>query len=154
MRSSDSATVIQNILKTQYGVLSSGRQFEGIYFGTVIATDVISPGHITKGNMTITIPSLSGTNVWGPLPYPGSIPPPKGTTCSVGFGPNNQPIVLAFYNFTAGLFHYGSGAPSSSLVNVGDNYMDTSGHNMYGPKKQSGWGSGTPYDVEPPDIDV
>lgn len=102
MRSNDAATLLQHTLKVSHGILASGKQFEGIYYGTVVQTDVSNPGPITRGNMTITIPSLSGTNIWGPLPYPGNTAPPVGTTCSVGFGPNNVPIVITFY----GWWHY------------------------------------------------
>jgi hypothetical protein len=35
----------------------------------------------------------------------------------------------------------GSGAPSATLGNVGDVYLDTSSYLLYGPKTSSGWGS-------------
>jgi len=149
MRTQDADTILQHVLKVQYGVLSSGKQFEGVYYGVVLQTDATAPGPITAGNMTFTIPAISGTQVWGPMPYPGEYPPPAGTVCAIGFGPNNQPIVLSFYGFTPGLFHYGSGAPSSSLGNIGDNYMDTANGEIYGPKTRSGWGSGTQFTTKP-----
>jgi hypothetical protein len=100
MRTQDSATLFQHIAKTQYGILATGRQFEGIYYARVNQTDVSSPGAVTAGNMTVVIPALNPNAVWGPMPYPGAYAPPVGTTCSIGFGPNNHPIALAFYGWT------------------------------------------------------
>jgi len=102
MRSTDSATLLQQTFKMSHNILTSGKQFEGVYYGTVVQTDASNPGPITAGNMTFTIPSLSGNNVWGPLPYPGETAPPNGTTCSVGFGPNNQPVILGFVGWSGG----------------------------------------------------
>ena len=96
MRSQDSNALLQHILKVDYGILSTGTQFEGIYYGKVLQTDASAPGPITPGNMTFTIPALNSTQVWGPLPYPGSTAPPDGTVCVVGFGPNNSPVILGF----------------------------------------------------------
>ena len=100
MRSQDAFTLLQHQLKWQGNILSSGRQFEGTYYGVVIQTDAsATDGSITAGNMTITIPSLSGTQVWGPLPYPGTVAPPNNTLCSVSFSTNNTPIVHSFVGF-------------------------------------------------------
>lgn len=38
---------------------------------------------------------------------------------------------------------YGSGAPSALVGKNGDTYIDTSGHNIYGPKTGGSWGSPT-----------
>lgn len=138
---------MQSRLKKTANILSTGVQFTGLYYGNVIQTDATAPGPITAGNMTITIPALSGTEVWGPIPYPGSIPPPAGTTCVISFANNNQPIAISFYGFTPGLLRYGFGAPSSSLGNIGDNYIDVANHTIYGPKVQAGWGGGTNFNI-------
>lgn len=37
----------------------------------------------------------------------------------------------------------GSGAPSSGLGAIGDFYIDTTAHSIYGPKSGGGWGSAT-----------
>jgi hypothetical protein len=37
--------------------------------------------------------------------------------------------------------HAGSGAPSSSLGQIGDFYLDQANYDMYGPKTDQGWGS-------------
>ena len=162
MRTNDSNTLLQATLRNFSGIIgATGVQYSGIYYGVVAQTDATvsnqSPPPITAGNLTITIPSLSGASqVWGPLPYPGAFAPPAGTRCSVGFNHNNQPVILAFYGFTPGMMHYGSGYPSPSLGNVGDNYIDVQGTvyngeviihqgpNIYGPKTHNGWGSPTP----------
>ena len=154
MRTNDTNTLMQGRLKKTTNILSTGVQFTGLYYGNVVQTDATAPGPITKGNMTITIPALSGTEVWGPIPYPGSVPPPAKTVCVVSFANNNQPIAIAFYGFTPGILLYGSGVPSSSLGNIGDNYIDITNHKIYGPKVKTGWGSGSNFDIEPPDIDV
>ena len=100
MRSQDALTLLQHQLKWQGNIFASGRQFEGTYYGVVVQTDVSTgDGAITAGNMTITIPNLSGTQVWGPLPYPGTSAPPIGTTCSLTFNINNTPIVHSFIGF-------------------------------------------------------
>ena len=160
MRTNDSNTLLQATLRNFSGIIgATGVQYSGIYYGVVAQTDATvsnqSPPPITAGNLTITIPALSGaTQAWGPIPYPGSFAPPVGTICSIGFNSSNQPVILAFYGFTPGMFIYGSGTPGSSKGNVGDTYMDVSGLKMYGPKTHSGWGSGTSYDYDPPDVDV
>jgi len=160
MRTNDSNTLLQAHHRNFSGIIAAtGVQYSGVYYGVVAQTDASvanqSPPPITAGNLTITIPSLSGaTQAWGPIPYPGAFAPPVGTTCSVGFNSSNQPVIMAFYGFTPGLVRYGSGAPSSSKGNVGDTYIDITGQKIYGPKTHSGWGSGSSYDVELPDIDT
>ena len=103
MRSQDALTLLQHQLKWQGNIFASGRQFEGTYYGVVVQTDAsTSDGAITAGNMTITIPNLSGAQVWGPLPYPGTASPPIGTICTLTFNTNNTPIVHSFINFGGG----------------------------------------------------
>jgi hypothetical protein len=100
MRTNDANTLLQADLRNSGGILASGMQYSGIYYATVVQTDAdvvsLSPPPISAGNMTIMIPALSGNYVWGPIPYPGTIAPPDGTTCTVGFSNNNEPIVLGF----------------------------------------------------------
>jgi len=94
---------MQNQLKWQGNIFASGRQTEGTYYGTVVQTDAsVTDGSITAGNLTFTIPSYSGTQVWGPVPYPGSVAPPVGTSCTVTFTPQNVPVIHGFLGFGNG----------------------------------------------------
>jgi len=155
MRSNDASVMLQSILSNGSPVYVNATQYEGVYYGYVHQTHATT-GSIPVGQMTLVIPGISSDHVWGPVPYPGAYPPPLKTTCSLSWGIDNNPVVLAFYGFSAGIVHYGAGYPSSSVGNIGDIYIDTQGvvyngptivhqgPNIYGPKTSSGWGSPTP----------
>ena len=95
------------------------------------------------GGNTIFIPtSIGPTGPQGPTGSQGATGPqgptgPQGSTGSQGpigpIGPQgvNGNTVLS-----------GIGAPTSILGNVGDYYLNTSNHLLFGPKSASGWGSG------------
>ena len=53
--------------------------------------------------MRVLLPDLSQSEVWGPIPYPGSVPPPNGTAVVVGFNEvTGQVIALSFLGWDAG----------------------------------------------------
>jgi hypothetical protein len=82
------------------------KQNQGIFYATVLQTDKsISLGDgspIPTGSMTVLIPSLNTTQVYGPMPYPGKIAPPLGSQCSVGFDAHGNPVALALYGAPLG----------------------------------------------------
>jgi len=104
MRSTSSNANLQQILRTQYNYNTDADQYTGTYYAKVVQTDVsvahLSPPPIPTGQMTIVISAISSNSVWGPLPYPGSTAPPLGTTATVTFDQNNNPIVHSFVNWS------------------------------------------------------
>jgi hypothetical protein len=152
MRSNSSSAHLQNYFRTQFNIPVDSNQYEGIYYGRVVQTDDTvagqNPAPISRGNMTLVVPTLNPTTVWGPVPYPSDVSPPVGTICSVLFDKNATPYVIGFYGWTPHRTLYGSSnPPSSSTGHIGDYYIYTGTTGIksmiFGPKTHSGWGSGT-----------
>jgi hypothetical protein len=100
MRTGSSNAILQGILKTQYNILGDATQYSGSYYATVVQTNVTQPSQIPTGQMTVIIPSIDATTVWGPYPYPGSTAPPVNTRCVVTFGQDGQPMVTSLINWS------------------------------------------------------
>lgn len=103
-RSSSASTILQQEIRSISGHLADAPQIEGIYYGTVVQTDVSlglgASSPIPAGMMTINIPTLGVNYLSTPIPYPGAIAPPLRTQVSVGFDVNSNPVVLALYGFS------------------------------------------------------
>jgi hypothetical protein len=102
-RSQSAGTILQQEILSTSGHLADAPQINGIYYGSVIQTDVSlglgASSPIPVGMMTINIPTLGVNYLSNPVPYPGSVAPPLGTKVSVGFDVNSNPVVLALYGF-------------------------------------------------------
>ncbi|MFO1322513.1 MAG: kelch repeat-containing protein [Burkholderiales bacterium] len=94
------------------------------------ANATVSPLLIT----TLTIPASPAFVALDPIATPfstfGGVAPITGN--AVCTDQNGTPVLN------------GTGAPAAALGAVGNYYVDTAAQLVYGPKTQSGWGSGTP----------
>lgn len=106
MRTHSQSTLASRIARTQFNMMTVSEQAKGIYYGTVLQTDVSiglgSTSPIPTGMMTVSIPTLNPKEVYGPMAYPGAIAPPLGTQVSVGFNSDNNPTALAIYGAPVG----------------------------------------------------
>jgi len=105
-RSQSSSTRFQEDSNILYHHLVDAEQIKGIYYGTVLQTDVsiaLGAGSpIPTGTMTISIPNLGNNHVSDPIPYPSRVAPALGSQVAVGFDSRNNPIVLAIYGGVVG----------------------------------------------------
>ena len=53
---------------------------------------------------------------------------------------NKESVVEKVEYQRGNIVHYGSGAPSSTIGEIGDYYFDLSVSDLYGAKTESGWG--------------
>lgn len=161
MRSNDASALVQAGLRNKTGILATATQYSGTYYATVIQTDASTAGQnpapIPPGNMTITIPQLSGQKVWGPLPYPGSVAPPLGTKTTITFDPNNVPVVHSHVNWSPNVTPVGSvidfagsSAPSGWLLCDGSSYGTSTYPDLYSAIGYTWGGSGSTFKV--PDL--
>ena len=101
MRSTSSSVNLQKLLRSQFNINVEAEQYTGTYYGVVQQTDFSvagqantnAPAPIPRGQMTFTIPSLSPSMVWGPIPYPGVENPPIGTITTITFD-NRKPAKI------------------------------------------------------------
>ena len=83
------------------------KQFDGILDAVVLDTHATNAATCpVVGTCRVIIPALQATVPWGPVAYPGSLTPPIGTKCEVGFiapvanGTVDAPIrILCFQGF-------------------------------------------------------
>jgi hypothetical protein len=143
MRGTDSNAWLQAIVKTQMGgVLTASPANSGMFYAIVVDTDETNAS-LAPGTMRVNIPQVNGQQPYPPMPYPGAIAPPAGTVVVVafsGFGP--VPLALGFIGWQGNEFRLGFGVPDAELGYIGDVYLDVTDSIIYGPKSDTGWGTG------------
>ncbi|MES2112438.1 MAG: hypothetical protein V4577_27015 [Bacteroidota bacterium] len=124
--------------------------------GAILLSVIISCKKENKTQLIAAGGPLKGAN--GSLIYSGSASPSTtlGTTgdyylnlaSGTLYGPKTKTswgggvaMSVAANASGGGQMLNGSGAPSATLGNVGDLYLDNSAYLLYGPKTSSGWGS-------------
>lgn len=96
MRTSDPTLYIQQLGSRHGNFAMEGSQWSGVYLATVVDTDQTNTSYTGQG-MRVLLPDLSQSQVWGPIPYPGSTAPPNGTAVCVGFNEaTGQVVALSF----------------------------------------------------------
>jgi hypothetical protein len=58
--------------------------YKGIFDATVVDTSATNPT-LPAGTCRVLVPNYANTQALGPVPYPGTVAPPNGTPCTVGF---------------------------------------------------------------------
>lgn len=151
MRTTDPNTILHQKIKTEYGgYLSSVTSYTGVTYATIIDNYETNPS-LQRGYVSISIGMMGGqAQMLRGIAHPGSYdnPPPAGTTVVIGYTANNDPIIIAYFGWSASssagnTLILGTGAPSPTTGNVGDIYIDEAASYIYGPKTTSGWGTGT-----------
>lgn len=110
------------------------------FAGTVLSEDA--------GTVLVDVPAFDLNRRVGPCAYVAPAgTPAAGDACTVVFT-DGQPLALVGGAGTsviagANTVLSGTGAPGSGLGVVGDFYIDTTAHAIYGPKAGGGWGSST-----------